>query len=117
MDIVTYELLAKSKLSSNQGSNNAGKYLGVNSSGKVVPIIVAGSGLVMTENLIEGEDYSILFSEDSPSGVDSVAGRTGVVTLTSEDVGLPAAPTNNGTFHLQVVVASGNATYSWVADN
>lgn len=89
MDIVTYGALNKKvgeKLSSNQGTQNAGKMLGINNEGEIQPIQVLGGNVSVTETLESGEDYSMVIEEGEPTAVTSVAGKYGTVTLDAGDI-------------------------------
>jgi hypothetical protein len=89
MDIVTYGALNKQvgeKLSSNQGTQNAGKMLGINNEGEIQPIQVLGGNVSVTETLESGEDYSMVIEEGEPTAVTSVAGKYGTVTLDAGDI-------------------------------
>ena len=51
------------KMDSNVGSDNAGKFLGIDQDGNIVPASAWGSGVVITENVVTGQDYSLTISE------------------------------------------------------
>ena len=52
------------KLNDNQGSENAGKLLGIGDDGTIEPVTAWGTGIVVTESLVSGEDYSLNIVED-----------------------------------------------------
>lgn len=49
------------KLDTNQGVTQAGRLMGVNSAGNVVPVVFAGADITAVETLISGDDYAIDF--------------------------------------------------------
>ena len=52
------------KLDVNQGATQAGKLMGVNNAGNVVPVVFAGANITAVETLISGDDYAIDFYSD-----------------------------------------------------
>lgn len=93
----------QNKLDKNQGAVYSGKFMGINNSGNIVPLDVEGGNIAVTEELISGEDYELSIREGETSGVVSVAGKTGTVTLNSNDVAFNDAVTyDNGTIGKKV---------------
>lgn len=52
------------KMDGNVGSENAGKILGIDQNGDVAPASAWGSGIVVTESVVSGEDYALTISEE-----------------------------------------------------
>ena len=53
-----------SKMDGNVGSENAGKILGIDQNGDVAPASAWGTGIVVAESVVSGEDYALTISEE-----------------------------------------------------
>lgn len=52
------------KLDGNFGADNAGKVLGIGQDGTVAPAAAWGSGVVITEAVVSGDDYELSIAEE-----------------------------------------------------
>jgi len=76
---------------------------------------VAPTGNASSDQVVKGDDTRLIDSRNAADVFPWAKAATKPTYNITELTDIPALPTTNGTYILQVVISGNTATYSWVA--